>query len=162
MIMFARAALISTLLAVAPAAFAQQAQPFSTFQHDPTQPLEVFSNALGVSQSANTAVFRGSVEAVQGDLTLTADRMTVTYDAQTGEVVSLLAEGDVFLRSPSETAEGQIADYRVADGFLNMSGDAMLTQGNNAVAAEEMRIDLNTGSGEFLGRVRTIFVPNSQ
>ncbi|RED18486.1 Lipopolysaccharide export system protein LptA [Pontivivens insulae] len=160
--MMSRAILISALVALASPVGAQQAQPFSTFQHDPTQPLEVFSDTLGVSQAANTAVFRGSVEAVQGELTLTADEMTVTYDEATGDVVRLVATGDVFLKSLLETAEGQFADYMVAEGTLNMSGDAMLTQGNNALSSDEMRIDLNTGSGEFIGRVRTIFVPTSQ
>ena len=160
--MIARAVLTAAILTLTGPALAQQAQPFSTFQHDPNQPLEVFSDALGVSQASNTAVFRGSVEAVQGELTLTADLMTVTYDEATGDVVRLVAEGDVFLKSLLETAEGQFADYLVADGILNMTGDALLTQGNNAVASDEMLIDLNTGSGEFVGRVRTIFVPTSQ
>ena len=43
-----------------------------------------------------------------------------------------------------------------------MEGDVLLTQGQSALSAQSMRINLNEGTGEFSGRVRTVFVPQSQ
>ncbi|QPH55857.1 lipopolysaccharide transport periplasmic protein LptA [Pontivivens ytuae] len=157
-----RAILTITALGLATPLAAQQEQPFSTFQHNPEQPLEIVSDRLGVSQVAQTAEFIGNVEAQQGRLTLRADRMLVTYDGDNGEIERVQATGNVFLTSGTEAAEGAEADYNVSTGFLTMRGDVLLTQGQNALSSEEMRIDLSTGTGEFTGRVRTVFVPTEQ
>ena len=147
---------------IAGAAFAQAEQPFSTFQHDSSQPLEIVSDRLGISQAAQTAEFVGNVEVIQGTLTMRAQQMTVTYDQSSGDIRQLIATGDVLLSSGSEAAEGQRANYNVDTGFLVMEGDVLLTQGQSALSAQSMRINLNEGTGEFSGRVRTVFVPQSQ
>ena len=144
------------------AVVAQTAQPFSSFRHDSSQPLEIVSDRLGISQQAATAEFIGNVEVLQGTLTLRADRMQVTYDNASGDVRRLVATGDVLLSSGTEAAEGQSATYDLDDGMLVMEGDVLLTQGQSAVSAETMRIDLTNGTGEFSGRVRTVFVPQGQ
>jgi lipopolysaccharide export system protein LptA len=44
-----------------------------------------------------------------------------------------------------------------------MRGEVVLTQGGNAVAGEELEIDLDTGRAEMKGgRVRSIFRPSSR
>ncbi|WP_316014399.1 lipopolysaccharide transport periplasmic protein LptA [Roseobacter sp. HKCCA0434] len=158
-----RHALALALLALAgTAAVAQQSQPFSTFRHDSSQPIEIASDRLGVSQQAQTARFEGNVEVIQGTLTLQADRMTVRYDEASGDVSRLEADGNVLLSSGTEAAEGQQAVYDVDSGILTMQGDVLLTQGQSALSSQSMRIDLNAGTGEFEGRVRTVFVPGGE
>lgn len=154
-------AFVATMM-IAGGVFAQASQPFSTFRHDSSQPMEIVSDRLGVSQQAQTADFIGNVEVMQGTLTMRADRMTVTYDQDSGGIRQLVATGNVLLSSGTEAAEGQSADYNVETGFLTMEGDVLLTQGQSALSAQSMRINLNDGTGDFSGRVRTVFVPQSE
>src|SRR5258708_3631498 len=51
-----------------------------TGKHDNHTPIEVTSDTLEVMQEQNQAVFSGHVVAIQGDVRLKADKMTVYYD----------------------------------------------------------------------------------
>lgn len=176
------AAFVTALsLAAAPAALAQEepaAQtaaapatgevgPFGGFKHDSSAPIEVTSDALEVRQDEQIAVFSGDVVAGQGTLRLTADEVTVTYGGaegeETGRIRRMVAEGNVFLSNDSETAEGQRAEYDVAEGMMRMWGDVVLTQGQNAISGESLVIDLDAGTGRIEGaageRVKSVFTP---
>ncbi|HUF56542.1 MAG TPA: lipopolysaccharide transport periplasmic protein LptA [Thermohalobaculum sp.] len=172
------AALVAALVA-APALAQQTAAtggsgsgPFGGFRHDSSAPIEVTSESLEVREGEQIAIFTGDVVAGQGTLRLTADTVTVNYggDGETGEIDSMIAEGNVFLSNGSETAEGARAEYDVADGMMRMSGDVVLTQGQNAISGETLVIDLEAGTGRVEGsgqgpdggRVKSIFTPSSQ
>jgi lipopolysaccharide export system protein LptA len=43
-----------------------------------------------------------------------------------------------------------------------MQGDVLLTQGQNALSSQNLRIDLNAGTGVLEGRVETIFTPGTR
>jgi lipopolysaccharide export system protein LptA len=45
---------------------------------------------------------------------------------------------------------------------VEMEGDVLLTQGQNALSSQRLSIDLNAGTGRLEGRVQTIFVPGTQ
>ena len=162
-------ALALALLIAAPAAAQQrQAQnPFGSFKHDASQPIEITADSLAVDQTARTATFSGEVVAGQGTLRLTAAKVVVSYGGEggtdAGRIDRLRAEGDVFLSNGTETARGQWADYDVAGGEVTMGGDVVLTQGENAISGQSLRIDLNAGTGEISGgRVRSVFTPPAQ
>jgi len=153
-------------------ATAQQAGPFGGFKHDSAAPIEITSDALEVRQAEQIAIFTGEVVAGQGTLRLTADTVTVRYEAEgqdaagTGAIRSMRAEGNVFLSNGSETAEGAWADYDVAAGMMRMGGDVVLTQGENAIAGDALVIDMTEGTGRIEGRtggrVKSVFTPSSQ
>lgn len=176
----AAAIILAGCLAAGPgagAAWAQSAQsnPFGSFKHDSTQPIEITADKLAVNNAARTATFTGEVVAGQGTLRLTADLVTVDYggdaaagtssgggapSAGTGRIDKLRAEGSVFLTSGAETAKGSWAEYDVAKGIVTMGGDVVLTQGENAISGQSLRIDLNAGVGEISGgRVKSVFTP---
>lgn len=144
--------------------------PFAGFRHDSSAPIEVTSDALEVRQGEQIAVFTGDVVAGQGTLRLASDTMTVSYGGndpdQTGEINSIVAEGNVFLANESETAEGARAEYDVVEGMLRMWGDVIVTQGQNAISGESLVIDLKAGTGriESAGgeRVKSVFTPAGQ
>ncbi len=84
------------------------------------EPIEITADLLEVKQSENLAIFRGDVDAVQGDMLLRADRLVVHYrkDDDTSEesgIAQIDAEGNVFLSSPDETAQGARALYSIDD-----------------------------------------------
>lgn len=151
--------LIFALIFVAGAALAQDSTiDFGGFQQDSGEPLEVVSDQLDVDQQAGTAVFTGNVTASQGDLSLTAERVEVSYT--TGEdrrIRRLHATGGVTLVTSEEAAEAEEATYEVIEGTILMVGDVLVTQGDSAIAGERMIIDMDTGTGRVEGRVRTIF-----
>lgn len=145
-------------------ASAQQSNPFGSFKHDSTQPIEIVADSLAVDQGAKQATFTGAVEAGQGTMRLTADKIVVTYGGEgggdTGKIDKLRAEGDVFLSNGAETAKGSWADYNVAGGLVTMGGDVVLTQGDNAISGQSLTIDLNAGTGKISGgRVKSVFTP---
>jgi lipopolysaccharide export system protein LptA len=151
-------------LAALPVAAQAPGGPFGGFKHDRTAPIEITSDALEVRQAEELAIFSGEVVAGQGTLRLTADRVEVTYDEQaqdseTGAIRSLIAEGNVFISNGSETAQGQKARYDVEGGMITMTGDVVLTQGQNVISGQELTINLNEGQGRVEGRVKSIFVP---
>jgi len=155
-----RALLLAAGLGLAAAAAAQEGGPFGGFKHDSSEPIEIASDRLEVRQQENLAIFSGTVEAAQGTLRLTAERVVVSYDpdendSSTGAIRNMKAEGDVFLSNGAETAEGRFAEYDVASGMMFMRGDVILSQGGNVVIGEALEIDLDTGVAEMTGGVST-------
>ena len=167
--------LLALALAAAAAAPAQESGPFGGFKHDSSRPIEITSDRLEVRQAESLAIFSGDVQAGQGTPRLSADRVTVSYDADegdaaTGAIRNMRAEGNVFLTNGAETAEGRFAEYDVASGLMFMRGDVVLSQGGNVVIGEALEIDLNTGvaamsggvsAAEEGGRVKSIFRPST-
>ena len=90
--------------------------------------------------------------------------MAVVYAQDNGSptgISSLQATGGVTFVTASDAVEAQEASYSVADGTVQLSGDVILTQGQNAISGERLLVDLNSGQGRMEGRVRTIFSPSA-
>lgn len=139
--------------------------PFGGFEHDNTLPVEITSDALALDQEAGTAVFTGAVKVGQGALRMGADRLEVYYASGadgTGAIDHMIASGNVTLSNGAEAAESARASYVVATGIVEMEGDVLLTQGENALSSERLRIDLTAGTGQLDGRVQTIFTPGRE
>jgi lipopolysaccharide export system protein LptA len=149
------------LVAIAVGAQAQGTQvPFGGFTHDTSLPVEVAAERLEVDQRDGTAVFSGNVVIGQGDMRLTANEVRIHYagaegDA-TGRISRLEATGGVTLVSGAEAAEAREAVYTIDDGLIVMSGDVILTQGNNALSSQQLTVNLQAGTGVLEGGVRTI------
>lgn len=130
---------------------------FGTEEHDASQPVEVVSDRLDIDQTSGTAIFSGNVVVVQGELTLTADRVRVEYgETEPREIERIFAFDNVTLASATELAEGDEAVYEVATRSVLMTGNVLLTQALNAVSGDRLSIDLDTGTGVVEGRVRTV------
>jgi lipopolysaccharide export system protein LptA len=151
-------------------------------QHDTSLPIEITADSLEVVQDRKIATFTGNVDAVQGDLVLTADQLRVHYGDEagaapgppgTGSIRRIEAEGNVFLSSPRETAQGDTGVYDVAANQLTMEGAVVLTQGENVIRGQRLEVDLVSGrsrlfaavpsteGGKAPQRVRALFTPES-
>lgn len=140
--------------------------PFGGLEHDASQAIEIAADQLQIDQADGTAQFVGNVVIGQGDMRMMAGRVQVFYrsessDSATGAVDRLIATEGVTLTSGAEAAEAEQAEFLVSESVILMSGDVILTQGRNAIAAETLRIDMTTGTAFLDGRVRTIFQPSS-
>lgn len=142
--------------------------------HDSSQPIEITADTLEVRQSDNIAIFRGNVDAVQGSMLLRADKLVVYYrEAEEGEqnlgISRIDAEGNVFVSSPRETAQGQRGVYDVDNARIDLAGDVTLTWGDNIIEGDTLQMDLEAGTssvtseGKEIGeRVRGLFVPKDE
>ncbi|MDP7344035.1 MAG: lipopolysaccharide transport periplasmic protein LptA [Alphaproteobacteria bacterium] len=141
--------------------------------HDSDAPIEITADTLEVRQSENLAIFRGDVDAIQGDMLLRADTLIVHYrdneaaPDQPG-ISRIDAEGNVFVSSPNETAQGARGIYDVDNKKIWLTGQVVLTQGENIIQGEQLELDLVTGKSKVLSaesgdgkreRVRGLFVP---
>lgn len=149
------AALIALVFAVP--ATAQTNINLGGIAADPSAPVEVTADNLNVDQDTGSAVFSGNVVIGQGDLRLSAPSVQVTYAADSGDITRLQATGGVTFTTATEAAEAQSADYNLASGLLTLNGDVLLTQGQSALSADSMVLDLNAGTAQMNGRVRTVF-----
>lgn len=148
---------------------------------DPGQndkPVEITANSLEVLQSERKAIFKGAVKAVQGDVTLSADEMTVFYKKSGsgeesaggfGAVSRIEATGNTLLTTPEETASGDKGIYEVDQKKVHLLGNVELTRDKNILRGTRLEYSFATGrslvtsdtkAGESSGgRVRAIFVP---
>lgn len=151
---------ICLMLFVPVAAFAQGTQvSLGGLKQDTSAPVEVTADQLDVSQTDGTAVYSGDVVIIQGEMRLAAPRVLVVFTEDQGAIDRMEATGGVTMVSGSEAAEADRADYDVENGTIVMTGDVLLTQGDNALVSERMVVDLNTGEAKLAGRVRTVLQP---
>lgn len=154
---------------------------------DSKQPIEVTSDALEVQQQQNMAIFTGNVVAIQQDVRLKADKMTIYYtsseekkaDAQAAEnkqtVKKIDVEGNVFLATPEETASGTRGDYDVQGEEIHLYENVVLTRGANTLKGNQLTYNFATGKSVVTGgtvatsgasagkeRVRALFVPDQK
>lgn len=114
--------------------------------HNTNAPVDVAADRIEVQDRADRAIFSGDVVARQGDMTLSAARLTVAYsDAGGIQIDRLTASGGVLLRSPSETARGEYAIYDLNNRVITMLGGVTLTRGESRVNGARLVLSLDTG-----------------
>lgn len=158
-----RTILLTTALTFAAAglAAAQGTQvDFGSRNPDASLPVEVTSDTLQVDRTSGVAIFTGNVLVGQGEMRLSADSVRVEYvmvdGKSTGDIGRVLANGNVTFVNGVEAAEGDVADYDVTTGTLQMSGDVILTQEQSILAGERLVVNMTDGTGVMEGRVKTI------
>jgi lipopolysaccharide export system protein LptA len=155
-----RAAMLTLSLAFAHGALAEGTSvAFGGLRADTTLPVEVKADNLTVNQADGLAVFSGNVLVTQGEMRLTANEIKVEYSADHKAIDKLHASGKVLIVNASDAAEADQAVYTIASGEVVMTGNVLLTQGQAAMAAEKLVINLKTGTGQMQGRVTTTFTP---
>ena len=138
------------------------AQPvaFGGIKADTSAPVELSADQLSVNQASGQAVFAGHVVIGQGAMRLSAAEVTVDY-AEGGQqkIRSLRATGQVTLVQGPDAAEAASATYDVANGVIELEGDVVLTQGQNVLRGDRMRVNLADGTAQVDGRVRSVLQP---
>jgi lipopolysaccharide export system protein LptA len=177
-------------------AYPASAQDSPLADQDKSKPIEITADTLTVQQAKQLATFTGNVEAVQGDMTLKADILRVYYiqaeaDKATGDAAKaaaparnappagdqgsikrIEAEGNVFLSSPTDTAQGDTGVYDPIARKVTLDGNVILTRDDNVVKGASLDMDLDTGvsivkagptaPGQKVQRVRALFVPQKK
>lgn len=139
---------------------AQQQVAFGGLRADTKAPVEITSDTLHVDQETGLAVFSGNVFASQGEMRMSTAELTVEYMGDDRSKIHFLrAAGDVVLVSPTEQAQSDKAVYDVTTGQMVMTDNVLLTQGGSVMSGARLDVDLETGTGQMQGRVRTVLQP---
>ncbi len=158
-----------------------------SLDHDSSLPIEISADSLEVAQEEQVATFAGNVDAVQGDLVLSADELKVHYEGKGGgigmaagssnSIRRIDAAGHVIIASPDETAEGDHGTYDVPAKMVTLEGKVVLTRGANVIRGERLEMDLVSGKSRIVGaatsvadgdqgtsgeRVRALFTPKAK
>lgn len=139
------------------------------------QPVSVSADNAALSENDRVVVLSGNVIVKQGEVQLTADKVTAYYVAGaktakgsnvTGNIDRLIAEGNVIVTRPDETVKSATATYDMTKREIVMSGHVVAMRGGNIVRGERVVIDLGSqrvklDMGTPGGRVQGLFVPST-
>jgi lipopolysaccharide export system protein LptA len=133
------------------------------------------SDKLEAIDAKNQAIFTGSVDAVQDDARLRADKLDVLFEAPSGDgndggrdVKTIIATGNVYYVTPKQIAKSEKAVYDVANDEVVMTGNVVVTQGKNVIRGDRLVLKISSGRAVFdakqqdsknTGRVRAAFFP---
>ena len=136
----------------------QQSSTSALKGHNGNAPVDVTADRIEVQDRADRAVFVGNVHAIQAEMTLDTQRLTVAYsntpaapgaNANGGssgvQIHRLDAAGGVVVHSPSETAKGDFGIYDLDRKLITLIGNVQLTQGTNVVNGQRLVINLDSG-----------------
>jgi lipopolysaccharide export system protein LptA len=129
---------------------------FGTIQQDTSLPVEVTSDTLSVDQGTGIAIFTGNVVVSQGEMRLTAPRVQVVYRENPKGIERMEATGGVTLVSGPDAAESERADYSIDTGEIVMTGDVLLSQLGSVLTSDKMTVQLEQGTAQMAGRVKTV------
>lgn len=119
--------------------------------------------AITVEYVGDTLTLRGPAELVQGNRRFRAD--LISGFSQAGDS-RLEATGNVYFVTPDQTIRGDRATYDTGSGVIVMTGDVILTQGENVVTGGRLTYNIETESARIDGpgqggRVQGVFYPDS-
>jgi lipopolysaccharide export system protein LptA len=131
-------------------------------------PVHIDSDSLELDYKTSNIMYRGHVQVTQGDITMTSDQLSITYDpaavkrsdkpgtqptpqktgtsaapgANTDKIKEIIAEGNVKIRQGTKLAEGRRAVFDQAKQTVTLSDGAVLHDGPNQVAGERVIVYL--------------------
>jgi lipopolysaccharide export system protein LptA len=179
-------AAVAVVLALAAGALAEEAPPrtggrglFESLSLGARkEPIRINSDSLEYDHRGSMITYRGNVQVTQGDVTLAADRLSITYDPTAAEgagalpaqggadrIREIVAEGGVRIRQGQRLAEGRRAVFDQAKQTIVLSDGAVLHEGPNQVTGDRIIVYLQeersvVESGSH-SRVRAVLYPES-
>jgi lipopolysaccharide export system protein LptA len=137
------------------------------------QPIQFESESLEVRDQEHMAVFSGHVIVHQGATVLKADTLNVYYQGSateaaapagqgTQQVKRLEANGNVLVTSGEQTASGNAAVFDTTLNTIVLTGNVVLTQGDNVIRGPRLVINVETSQAKMEGgRVQMLITPKS-
>lgn len=175
---FFAAAAVAAVLALAGAdAGAQQSSgppnALQGFSKNRGQPVKIQAATLEVREKDKLATFTGDVHVVQGDTQLRSKVMVVFYEEEPGkpampaaqpgpggaqQIRRMEAKGGVVVTQKDQTAVGDTAEFEMQSNTVTLTGNVVVTQGQDVVKGHKLVVDLTTGVSKFDGgRVDALF-----
>jgi lipopolysaccharide export system protein LptA len=148
-------------------------------------PIDITGDEAEVINAQHLTIWRGSVDAIQGQDRLRTDVLNVYFTGKPGgdstpsktgalggdwgKIDHMVADGHVYYVSPQQNARSDHAVYELGPDTITMTGDVIVEQGQSVVHGEKLVIDVHTGHATMVaarddkapsGRVRGVFYPN--
>ncbi|HJV34448.1 lipopolysaccharide transport periplasmic protein LptA [Geomonas sp.] len=130
------------------------------------EPLKIKSDTLQTDNQQKTAVFEGKVVARQGDMTLYADKVVVSYSGDGKELSKVEAFGNVRILQGNREATGAHGIYEPKEARIILDGSPKVVQGDDVVTGKvityyvnEQRSVVTSGPKQ---RVEAIIHPGEQ
>ena len=155
------------------------------FSQNRNQPVQIDAATLEVRDKDKVATFSGNVRVKQGDTGLRCASLLVFYEqdgegadkektmqaAQPGpggqqKIKRLEARGGVVVTQKEQTATGELGIFDMKTNTVTLTGNVVMTQGQNVLRGEKLVVDLTSGvsrveSGKNgQGRVQGLFLPS--
>ena len=152
--------LIALAMMTAPAA--AQTATSTAFQLSADEPVQIEADRLDVRDSEGKAVFVGNVEVVQGEISLRAGQMTVSYAREggaekgtagglgsAGNIRRIDATGGVVVRSGEQVATGDRGTFDMASETVTLTGDeVVLSDAGNVIRGCKLTIAMASGNAD--------------
>lgn len=141
---------------------------FGGFTSNSEAPIQIEADKLEVFDTEKLAIYSGNVRARQGDTLLEAPELRVFYagapdeTGQPGTELSRIEAGpNVVVSSLTQTASGERMVIDIPRDLITMSGNVVLTEGQNVVRGEQLVVNMVTKEGRMDGgRVQTLITPS--
>ena len=155
------------------------------------QPVQIEAASLEVHDKSKTATFSGNVQVVQGDTTMKCQTLVVFYGREVGiaqnaapatdtktagvtqkgaqDIRRIEARGGVTVVTKDQNASGDLGVYDLPSKTITLTGNVVVSQGQNVIHGERVVVDTVTGNarveskegaGTVPGRVRALILPN--
>jgi lipopolysaccharide export system protein LptA len=137
-------------------------------------PIDIQADALEVRDAERVAIFTGNVLLSQGEVTMRTKELKVFYTggAEAGgsqDIDRLEAVGQVVVTSGDQQATGEKGVFESSKNLVTLSGDVVLTQGQNVLRGSTLVVDLAKGTSQVLSdgkgdagqRVQGLFRPGT-
>jgi lipopolysaccharide export system protein LptA len=159
-------------------------------------PVQIEAATLEVHDKSKTATFSGNVQVVQGDTTMRCRSLVVFYGQEIGigeaggatttaaiktpagapkgaqNIRRIEARGAVTVITKDQSASGDLGIYDLKNKTITLSGNVVVSQGQNVIHGERVVVDTETGNarvesggsgtaagGANSGRVRALIQP---
>src|SRR5580704_7099822 len=168
------AALAAATPANAQAPHPAAASPFAGMQGQSTdQPVQIEAATLEVRDKNKTATFSGNVQVVQGDTTMKCQNLIVFYGQEVGlsgnsapaastatttstpgmpqgaqNIRRIEARGGVTVLTKDQNVKGDTGIYDLETKTITLSGNVVVSQGQNVIHGEKVVVDTVTGSAK--------------
>jgi lipopolysaccharide export system protein LptA len=133
-------------------------------------PVQIEAATLEVHDKTKTATFSGNVQVVQGDTTMRCRSLVVFYGQEvgigesTGEATAsagkspsggtkgaqnirrIEARGGVTVLTKDQSASGDLGIYDLKTKTITLSGNVVVSQGQNVIHGERVVVDTETGN----------------
>jgi len=102
------------------------------------EPLKIKSNELSADNDKHTATFEGKVVARQGDMTLYADKLVISYGGGGRDLSRVEAFGNVRIQQGTRQAFGSHAIYDNKGAKIILDGSPRVQQGEDVITGKEI------------------------
>ena len=167
---------------------------------DKDQPVQIEAASLEVRDKSKMATFSGDVQVVQGDTTMKCQKLVVFYGQEVGiaqagaqagapapdakpapaptpagpkgaqNIRRIEARGGVTVITKDQNASGDLGVYDLIAKTITLTGNVVVSQGQNVIHGERVVVDTvtgnarvesnNQGGGTTPSRVRALIQPN--